>query len=238
MTRLSAEDLADLRRWVIAGIIVVLAHGAFSAALLEWREPVDPADPAGAIVVEFAPEFVAAPQLVQSDAVPEKPIEKVEKEEQKQVAAKDEEKIENKIEPKPIEEQPRDAVPLTTPPPPPESKLAALPAGPIEGPKPRPIDMKAMQTWVGKISGAIERKKRYPAAALARREQGTAQVSFTLDRHGRVTESHIARSSGAAELDKEALALIDRAQPFPPWPQPESGPEHMELSVPILFNLK
>jgi protein TonB len=45
------------------------------------------------------------------------------------------------------------------------------------------------------------------------------------------------RSAGAAALDEEALALLDRAQPFPP-PPPELAGEVVNLTVPIRFNLK
>jgi protein TonB len=45
------------------------------------------------------------------------------------------------------------------------------------------------------------------------------------------------RSSGAAALDEEALALLQRAQPFPPPPAEMAGP-HVDLTVPIRFNLK
>jgi protein TonB len=46
------------------------------------------------------------------------------------------------------------------------------------------------------------------------------------------------RSSGAAALDEEALALLKRAQPFPPFPTEEFKGEHVDLTVPIRFNLK
>jgi periplasmic protein TonB len=102
----------------------------------------------------------------------------------------------------------------------------------------KPVDPKAMQMWVGEIAAAIERKKRYPAAARARREQGTAQVAVTLDQHGHVIESHIERASGAADLDAEALALVYRAQPLPPGPARGSADELVRLTVRIRFSLK
>jgi len=237
MLALTAEDFADLRRWVVAGSIVVLAHGGFAAALVRWNDLAPSSEPSGAIVIEFAPEETAAPEQVQSDAVPDKPIEKVEKEPEENVEDKGELTVEQKIEPKPPEEMPRDAAPVTTPPPK-QPKVAALPAGPIQGTPKKPVDPKAMQTWVGEIAAAIERKKRYPAAAHARREQGIVQVSFTLDRHGHVIESHIERSSGAADLDAEALALLYRAQPFPPGAVRGITDEQVHLTVPIRFSLK
>jgi protein TonB len=232
---LTTDDIADLRRWLLASLVVALAYGGIAAAMVEWHDPISTFEPAGAIVVEFAPEQLVAPEQVESDAVPDKPIEKVEKEEERPVEAKAEEELEHKVEPKPREEPPRDAVPVTTPAPPELPKVAALPVAPVPG---TPIDMKAMQSWVGAISALLERKKRYPAAAHARREQGIAQVSFTLDRQGRLVESHIEHSSGAADLDQEALALLHRAQPFPPQPENVFKGEQVHLTVPIRFRLK
>jgi len=54
---------------------------------------------------------------------------------------------------------------------------------------------------------------------------------------GRVIDSRVVRSSGASALDEEALALLRRAQPFPP-PPPELSGQRVDLTVPIRFNLK
>ena len=173
MIALTADDIADLRRWLLAGLVVACAYGGAVVAMMEWHDLISTSEPAGAIVVEFAPEQIAAPEQVVSDAVPDKLIEKVEKEE-RPVDAKGEEEVEQKVEPKPRDEPPRDAVPMTTPAPPELPKVAALPAGPVQGAPTKPVDMKAMQTWVGAISALLERKKRYPAAAHARRPEPTA----------------------------------------------------------------
>jgi periplasmic protein TonB len=45
------------------------------------------------------------------------------------------------------------------------------------------------------------------------------------------------RSSGASALDDEALALLRRAEPFPP-PPPELPGARVDLTVPIRFNLR
>jgi protein TonB len=233
MLALTAEDFTDLRRWLIAGVIVALTHGGLVMATVRWHEPVVfSSEPAGAIVVEFAPVQVAAPEQVQQDAVPEKPIEKVEKEPEEKVADKGELPIEQKVEPKPREEQPRDAVAVTTPPTE-QPSTAPRPAGPLQGTPTKPVDPKAMQTWVGQIAAAIERKKRHYQF-----RQGTvAEVTFTLDQQGRLIDSRITKSSGAADLDAEALALLKRTQPFPPASAYGiNGEQH--LTVPIRFSLK
>jgi protein TonB len=46
------------------------------------------------------------------------------------------------------------------------------------------------------------------------------------------------RSSGAAALDEEALALLRRVQPFPVWPREQFAGDHLDLTVPIRFSLK
>ncbi len=247
MIALAAEDLADLRRWLISGAVVVLAHGGMAAAMVTWREPIEPADPSGAIVVEFAPEVVAptaqeakvapGPERMQSDAVPEKPIEQLEEKPEEKIEAKGEENIAQKVEPKTVPEPPRVAVPETTAPQPVPERRAALPAAPTQAP-PNPMNSAAVASWKMEILALLERKKRYPAAAQARREEGVAQVSFSLDRQGRVIESRVVRSSGAVELDEEALALLRRAQPFPPWPAHDFTGERVNLTVPIRFTLK
>jgi protein TonB len=242
MIGLAAEDLADLRRWAICGAVVLLAHGAIAAAIVNWHDPIDESEPAGAIVIDFAPEAVApvsrqselppGPEQVQSDAAPEKPVEKVEEEKQEKIEAKSEDAIPEKTEVKPVEQQPREAAPVTTAPAAAEAKIAALPAAPVQG---QPSDAKAMQAWMGQLSALLERNKRYPKAALAQREQGTAQVFFSLDRQGHVIESRIVRSSGSAALDAEALAMLQRAQPLPAWPAGQSPGDHLDLTVPVRF---
>jgi protein TonB len=52
-----------------------------------------------------------------------------------------------------------------------------------------------------------------------------------------VIDSRITRSSGAAALDEEALALLRRAEPFPAPPAELVGPQ-VNLTVPIRFNLR
>jgi periplasmic protein TonB len=44
------------------------------------------------------------------------------------------------------------------------------------------------------------------------------RLAFTIDRNGRVLESHVVESSGSAELDNEFLSMLVRAQPLPKPP--------------------
>jgi len=234
MRALTAEDLIDLRRWVICGALVVFAHGSVVAALAIRHEPVAPDEPVGAVVFAFAPELVTAPEQMQTEAVPEKAVEKFEDRPQEVIEEKGELEVEQKEEPTP--QQPRAAVGVTTPSPLDQTKIAALPAGPDVGPiKPA---TKAAQVWLAQLSARLERNKRYPPAARSRREQGMVTVFFSLDRQGRLIDKRIVKSSGTAALDAEALAMLDRAQPFGEWPREMSPTEHLERNVPVRFILK
>ena len=68
------------------------------------------------------------------------------------------------------------------------------------------------------VFGLLERAKRIPAGAQARGAQGTALVSFQLDRAGNLITVSLVRSTGDRELDAEAVALVRRASPFPKPP--------------------
>jgi periplasmic protein TonB len=267
MIVLAAADIADLRRWLISGAIVVLAHGAIAGAMVAWRQETEPSEPAAAIVVEFAPVPVApanretdippGPEQVMSDASPDRPFETV----KEKIEEKPEQKIEPVEEPPPeVKPAPNPDVPIRPPtpqdikqetpqrqeprPPAPTTSApqasplatAAIPAAPAQG-QARPKSSNAIPTWQTQIVALLERNKRYPPAAQSRGEHGVAQVFFSLDRQGRVIDSRVVRSSGAPALDEEALALLHRAQPFPAPPAELAGP-HVDLTVPIRFNLK
>jgi periplasmic protein TonB len=250
MTVLTSEDRGDLLRWIFSGALVLAAHGGIAATLAQWHEPEDPAETASAIVIELAPLPVASmevpndiapgPEQVEAEMLPDQPVEKIE------------EKVEEKIEqapdpevalvlpqevqpepPRPMETQP---APATTAPQVPTNVQAALPAAPTEG-APNISNSNAIPRWKTAVVGLLERNKRYPSDARNRREQGVAQLAFSIDRQGRVVASRIVTSSGSSSLDKEALELAQRAQPFPPPPAELAGAQ-ISLTVPIRFNIK
>jgi protein TonB len=57
-----------------------------------------------------------------------------------------------------------------------------------------------------------------------------------MDRAGRVLASRIERSSGRALLDREALAMLARAE-VGPAPPPEISGATIELTIPVEFFL-
>jgi protein TonB len=235
---------AETFRWAACFALAVCVHGAGAAALLaKWSEHSDAAATSPVVMIELAPVAVA-PEIIPNDMPPD------------QVAARAEE-------PEPEPEKPVEKVELpppeapkpevTLPPPPkkvekpkekPKKKsVAAAPsaapqradsaAAPMLGAAAR--DSNALPNWRSQLVARLERYKRYPSEA--RGDNGTAQVAFRVDRGGGVHNVRIARSSGSSVLDREALALLDRAQPMPA-PPPEVRDSELTLVAPIRYNMR
>ncbi len=207
MSTLTAHDRRELIRWLVCGAVVLLAHAGIAAALLEWREPIEEGEVGtDAIVVEFQPE------RIQTDPTPE-PVEKVEEKQE------------------PLPQQQSEAMLPQQPEVPPEPPREEVPAV-----APRPVQARAvLQTWRNQIVTILERNKRYPSEARARGDHGVTRLAFSIDGQGRLLSSRIVASSGSAALDAETLALVQRAQPFPPPPPELAG---SELTVPVSFNIR
>lgn len=71
----------------------------------------------------------------------------------------------------------------------------------------------AISNYPGQVMRRLARQKRPRAAS-----KGTAVVSFAIAANGGVSRVGIAKSSGSAQLDKDAVALVRRAGPFPAPP--------------------
>lgn len=92
----------------------------------------------------------------------------------------------------------------------------------------------AERSWLARLAAHLERRKRYPKAALTRKLAGMVQVRFTVAPDGAILARELIRSSGIPELDVEALDLVRRASPVPK-PPPEAS---TLVTVPISFSLK
>jgi protein TonB len=95
----------------------------------------------------------------------------------------------------------------------------------------------ALASYNQLVAAHLQRFKQYPSGARAAGEQGTSRLSFTLSRSGQVLGSRLAGSSGHPALDNETLAMIRRAQPFPPMPS-ELKQASMSFSVPVQFSIR
>ena len=83
----------------------------------------------------------------------------------------------------------------------------------------------------------LQQFKRYPSGRRTRGEEGVVLLSFSVDRNGHVLSRQIVHSSGYPDLDDEVMAMIERAQPLPPFPASMTEPK-LDLTVPIRFSLR
>ena len=98
-------------------------------------------------------------------------------------------------------------------------------------------DSNAVPNWKSLLVATLERNKRYPAEAQARGDHGVAELAFSVDRSGRVHHARIVASSGSSLLDRETLAMLERAAPLPP-PPPEIAGHEIPIVVPIRYNMR
>lgn len=116
----------------------------------------------------------------------------------------------------------------------------------IESPDPSPImvalppslgkgnQQAAMDDYVQRLHDHIAKFLIYPTLARVNGQQGTTIVHFIMDANNNVTLLEIKKSSGVLLLDKEALAVIKRAEMLPPVPAGWSG---ADLTLPVQFLL-
>jgi len=98
------------------------------------------------------------------------------------------------------------------------------------GAKASPSDL---AKYIGRLRAALERSKRYPAAAGG--ASGTASLRFTINRSGAVTGFAIVKSSGNAALDAATRQMIQTAN-LPPIPP--GLPNSITVGVPVNFRVR
>jgi periplasmic protein TonB len=84
--------------------------------------------------------------------------------------------------------------------------------------------------WKKDISDRLIASRRFPPEA--RGQTGSAVVGFVMDRSGELVSSWLRESTGSPALDTEALAMVDRARPFPA-PPPEV--DDLTFVLPVIF---
>ena len=125
-----------------------------------------------------------------------------------------------------------DTHPIAATPPAAHVPPSAVPAPPA----PVHADGKGRSDFIARLLAQLNRFKRYPLAARRAHIQGVVMLHFVMDAAGKVTAFNIAKSSGYAALDDEALALIQRAQPLPALPA-DYPTRTLDAVVPVEFSL-
>ncbi|MGB3273821.1 MAG: energy transducer TonB [Xanthobacteraceae bacterium] len=238
----------ELIRWTTCFVAILALHCAVAAAIIAKPSEGDVLDEIDAIEVDFttasfenAPPRDVAPgeEQIQTEQAPPPAEQVVEKKEQQQ-------EEQEAIPPTPA---PEPEVALATTPPKPEEKQEEqkeenpntapplISSSVTTAPTATAARTASIVSWKRKLALHLQRNKRYPAAAQARREHGTARVAFVVDRHGRVIESRLVKGTGSEALDHETLALLRRAEPLPTPPSDVPGTQ-FAFSVPFRFDLQ
>jgi protein TonB len=205
------EDPRDLWRWIMAAAIVVAIHLAAIAAYVYIHAPDEIGDDVTPISVEMSPS---------DDTVDQPEVAPVPEEQQKLVEQPppDTSPVVAMPEQKPLEQEDKPPTP-------------AMPAR-VKGGAPH-----VATSWETSLVKHLEQYKRYPSDAQSRGEEGVVMLSFSVDRSGHVLARQVVKSSGFPDLDQEVIAMIERAQPLPPFP-PDMTDAKLDLTVPIRFSLR
>jgi periplasmic protein TonB len=241
---------ADAARWGVCFALALCFHAAGAAALVaHWTDAADLVANAPVITIELA-ALPVAPQTRPTELPPGP--------EQTEAAPAPEPQPEKPPEKLEIKPAPAKDAELTVMPPPkpaaklvakkPEHRHASLASAPSTAerkaeraaalaPGAASHNPYVLPNWKSALVARLERYKRYPSDARARREQGVAQLAFSVDRSGGVHNARILQSSGSRSLDDATLALIERAQPLPP-PPPEIHGAQIAIVVPIRYSMR
>lgn len=113
----------------------------------------------------------------------------------------------------------------------------------VRGPQAAPFDSDtppasaAPASWQSRVLGHLAHFKRYPGDARQRKRAGAAWVRFQVDRDGKLLASELVTSSGTVLLDREALQVLQRAQPLPAPPASVLHQGTVTVTLPVSFKL-
>ncbi|WP_051958969.1 energy transducer TonB family protein [Janthinobacterium sp. RA13] len=125
-----------------------------------------------------------------------------------------------------------------------QASSSATPApSPVRGPQAAPFNSDtppasaAPASWQSQVLGHLAHFKRYPGDARQRKKAGVAWVRFQVDRDGKLLASELVTSSGTVLLDREALQVLQRAQPLPAPPASVLRQGTVTVTLPVSFKL-
>ena len=73
--------------------------------------------------------------------------------------------------------------------------------------------------YLARLRDRLSQYLRYPSVARERGQMGTAVLRIAVDRNGNVQELELRAGTGHPLLDREALKVVERAQPLPALPE-------------------
>lgn len=93
---------------------------------------------------------------------------------------------------------------------------------------------------LARVAAHLNRFKKYPNTSRRAKEEGKAEVTFTVFADGKVDSIQLTKSSGYVELDEEALNMVRRAAPYPKFPSSlnRRGVKELQVRSSINFSIK
>ncbi|MDE0686115.1 MAG: energy transducer TonB [Candidatus Poribacteria bacterium] len=86
------------------------------------------------------------------------------------------------------------------------------------------------------VRDRIKEVQRFPPRVRNLDDGTTTTVRFTLFKDGTIRNPVVTDSSGAKALDNAAIAAVQNAVPYPPFPEGQEG-NSLRLEIPIIFEL-
>jgi len=99
------------------------------------------------------------------------------------------------------------------------------------------IDTAATARYEALLVAWLEKFKKYPLRAKRLRIEGEGHLKILIKRSGKVIRVNLAERTGSRLLDKAALEMVKRANPFPPIPENDPR-QSLEFIVPVAFLLR
>jgi protein TonB len=221
---LHLPERAGFSRWTLAGVTIIAAHAAIIASIAFWyaRAPVEP-NILPAIAVTLAPQEASSPTIQEQDIAVGPTMQQAE------ATPKEERKVEDKPPDEVVKPPPQQQADVTLPQQQQKiEKPEPMPVAPAPETRALPKNAKigefteaGSNAYNALVFGHLQKFKRYPQAA--RGAAGTVLVRFALNRSGEVVSTEVTKSSGNSVLDREALDILHRASPFPPFPTAKPG---------------
>lgn len=87
------------------------------------------------------------------------------------------------------------------------------------------------------IISMLTREKRYPLRARMRGIEGTGLLRLVIAPDGTLVSSEIETSSGSSILDAEIERMVERAAPFPPFPE-NMTQKQITMRIPVEFEIR
>ncbi|MDE0688373.1 MAG: energy transducer TonB [Candidatus Poribacteria bacterium] len=86
------------------------------------------------------------------------------------------------------------------------------------------------------VRDRIKQVQRFPPRVRNLDEGASTTVRFTLFKDGTIRNPAVTDSSGSTTLDNAAIAAVQNAVPYPPFPEGQEG-SSLRLELPIIFEL-